>query len=136
MGKKLGIATLICTIIYVISSIIIMTQAPDIPDEYFELMLKDSEAAQEMLIEISENASPLFNVASSLQTITGLVGIILAIASIVKLVKEKQKGTIIPILCIILIIVLFVVSSFSALDFDKAFMAGFNAGMNNVTSEK
>lgn len=129
MGKKIGMAAMICTIIYIIFCIVAITQAPEIPDDVWELAIKDQEAAQEKIIEISENASGLYKAADMGSTITGLAGIVLAIISIVKLVKAKEKGKIVPILSIVLIIVFFFITIFSVGDMAAAFQAGLNAGM-------
>ena len=113
MGKKIGIAAFICTIIYIIFGIVAITQAPEIPKDVYELMVKDKEAAMEQVMEIEENASGLYKAADKITTITGLGGIVLAIVSIVKLVKAKEKGKVLPILCIVLIIVFHFVAVFS-----------------------
>ena len=131
MGKKIGMIALICTVIYIIFSIIVITQAPEIPDEVWKLAVKDQEAAQEKIQEIEESASGLYKAADIITTITGLAGIVLAIVSIVKLTKTKEKGKIVPVLCIILIIVFFFVTAFSAGNVGGAFKAGFEAGMES-----
>ena len=129
MGKKIGIIALICTIIYIICCIVVMTQAPEIPRDVYELMIKDKEAAQEKIQEIMGNTSVLFKVADKITTITGLAGIVLSIVSIIKLVKAKEKGKVIPILCIVLIIVFYVVTIFSVGNIGEAFKVGFSEGM-------
>jgi hypothetical protein len=129
MGKKIGIVALICTIAYIICGIIVIAQAPEIPDDVYDLMLKDQEAYIERFQEITDNASTLYKVADKGMIITGLGGIVLSIVSIVKLVKAKEKGKIIPILSIIIIIVFYFVTAFSVVDFGAAFQAGFDAGM-------
>ena len=129
MGKKIGMVAMICTIIYIIFCIVAITQAPEIPKDVYELMVKDKEAAQERIQEIGDNASGLYKAADIIITITGLAGIVLAIVSIVKLVKAKEKGKVVPILCIVLIIVFFFVTAFSAGNMGAAFQAGLEAGM-------
>lgn len=129
MGKKIGMIALICTVIYIIFCIVAITQAPEIPDEVWKLAVKDQEAAQEKIQEIVDNASGLYKAADVITTVTGIAGIILAIVSIVKLTKEKQKGKIVPVLCIILIIVFFFVTAFSSGNMGGAFKAGLEAGM-------
>lgn len=129
MGKKIGMIALICTVIYIIFCIVAITQAPEVPDEVWKLMAKDQEAAQEKIQEIEDNASGLYKAADIITTITGIAGIVLAIVSIVKLTKEKQKGKIVPVLCIILIVVFFFITVFSAGGMGEAFKAGLEAEM-------
>ncbi len=129
MGKKIGMIAMICTIIYIIFCIVAITQAPEIPKDVYELMVKDQEAAQERIQEITDNASGLYKAADVIITITGLAGIVLAIVSIVKLEKAKEKGKVVPILCIVLIIVFYFVTVFSVGNMGEAFQAGLNAGM-------
>lgn len=129
MGKKIGMVAMICTIIYIIFCIVAITQAPEIPKDVYELMVKDQEAAQERIKEITDNASSLYKAADVATTITGIGGIVLAIVSIVKLTKAKEKGKIVPVLCIILIIVFFFVTAFSSGNMVEAFKAGLEAGM-------
>lgn len=129
MGKKIGIASMICTIIFVIFGIIEITQAPEIPEDVYELMVKDQEAAQEIIYETYENVSTLYKVADKVNTIAALAGIVLAIVSIVKLVKAKEKGKVIPILSIVIIVVFYFAMVFSVGDMGAAFQAGLNAGM-------
>ena len=129
MGKKIGMIAMICTIIYIIFCIVAITQAPEIPKDVYELMVKDQEAAQERIQEIEDNASGLYKAADIITTITGLAGIVLAIVSIVKLGKAKEKGKVVPILCIVLIIVFFFVNVFLVGNMGEAFQAGLNAGM-------
>ena len=132
MGKKIGIIALICTVIYIIFCIVEITQAPEIPNEVWKLSLKDQEAAKEQLEEIFENASGLYKAADKITIITGLAGIVLAIISIVKLAKAKEKGKIVPILCIIFIVVFFFVTIFASGNMGGAFQAGLEAGMEMV----
>lgn len=129
MGKKIGIAALICTIIYIVFCIVAITQAPEIPKDVYELVIKDQEAYQERIQEVFDNASGLYKAANTIITITGLAGTILSIVSIVKLVKEKEKGKIIPILCIVLIVIFFFVTVFSAGNMGEAIQAGLEAGI-------
>lgn len=129
MGKKIGMVAMICTIIYIIFCIVTIMQAPEIPNDVWELAVKDQEAAQERMQEVLNNASGLYKVADTVTAITGLAGIVLAIVSIVKLVKAKEKGKIVPILSIGLIIVFFFITVFSVGNMAAAFQAGLNAGM-------
>lgn len=129
MGKKIGMVAMICTIIYIIFCIVAITQAPEIPDEVWKLAVKDQEAAQEKIQEITDNASGLYKAADVITTITGLAGIVLSIVAIVKLTKEKEKGKIVPVLCIVLIIIFFFVTAFSTGNMGAAFQAGLEAGM-------
>lgn len=132
MGKKIGMIALICTVIYIIFCIVEITQAPEIPDEVWKLAVKDQEAAQEKIQEITDNASGLYKATDVITTITGIAGIVLAIVSIVKLVKEKEKGKIVPILCIVLIAIFYFVTAFSVINIGEVFQAAFEAGMESV----
>ena len=129
MGKKIGIVALICTIIYIACCIVEMVQAPEIPDEVWDIYVKDQEAAQEKIEEIINNSSTLFKVADEVSSIVGLGGIVLSIVSIVKLIKAKEKGKIVPILCIVFIFVFFLITIFSISNVGGAFQAGLKAGM-------
>ena len=129
MGKKIGIAALICTIIYIACCIVEMVQAPEIPDEIWELSVSDQEAAQEKMEEIMNNSSTVFKVADKVSSIVGLVGIVLSIVSIVKLIKAKEKGKIVPILCIVLIFVFYIITIFSVVNMGNAIHVGMEASM-------
>lgn len=129
MGKKIGIVAMVCTVIFITVCIIAIIEAPEIPEEVFELMLKDKEAAMEKMEEIENNSSALYKITDEIAAITGLGGIVLAILSLVKMSKEKQKGKVIPILCIILIIVFYIITIFITGNLGTAFQAGLNAGM-------
>lgn len=129
MGKKIGIAAMICAILFSIFSIIALTQEPEIPKDVLELVIKDKEAYTEKEQEIEDGASTLYKVSGVATTITGLGGIVLAIVSIVKLVKAKEKGKIVPILAIVLIVIFFIAPLFFSKNSKAAFEAGLSAGM-------
>ena len=129
IGKKIGIAAFICAILYIVFGIIIITQAPEIGEEFYDLMLTDEEAANEMMIEIYSNTSTLFNIADLGFTIVGFLGIILAIISLVKMSSAKEKGKIFPVLSLVIIFIFYFVVMFSLVDFGAAFMAGLESGM-------
>lgn len=128
-GKKIGIAAFICAILYIVFGIIIITQAPEIGEEFYDLMLTDEEAANEMMIEIYSNTSTLFNIADLGFTIVGFLGIILAIISLVKMSSAKEKGKIFSVLSLVIIFIFYFVVMFSLVDFGAAFMAGLESGM-------
>lgn len=128
-GKKIGIAAFICTILYIVFGIIIITQAPELGEEFYNLMITDEEAANEMMLEIYSNTSTLYTVADIGFTIVGFLGIILAIISLVKMCSAKEKGKIFPILSLIIIFIFYFVVIFSIVDFGAAFMAGLESGM-------
>ena len=129
IGKKIGIAAFICAILYIVFGIIIITQAPEIGEEFYDLMLTDEEAANEMMIEIYSNTSTLFNIADLGFTIVGFLGIILAIISLVKMSSAKEKGKIFSVLSLVIIFIFYFVVMFSLVDFGAAFMAGLESGM-------
>lgn len=131
IGKKLGIVAIVLACLLVILGIVRVNQAPEFPDEFYELVTKDYEAATEMEEEILNNASGLFKFASSAGTVVALVGVVVAIISIVKMIKDKEPGKIIPILALILIIVTYVTVTFSVIDAGKAFEAGYNSAAQN-----
>ena len=115
-GKKIGIAAVICAVLFIICGIIVMTQMPEIRQEVYDLMYTDQELAMQMLDEDYENASTLFKIADNCSDFAALAGIILSIISLVKMVKGKEKGIIIPILVIITIVIFFFVVGFSGID--------------------
>ena len=115
-GKKIGIAAVICAVLFIICGIIVMTQMPEIRQEVYDLMYTDQELAMQMLDEDYENASTLFKIADNCSDFLALAGIILSIISLVKMVKGKEKGIIIPILVIITIVIFFFVVGFSGID--------------------
>lgn len=108
-----------------------MVQAPEIPDEFYDLMMRDNERAMEMAEEIENNAPGLYKVASKISGFVSLGGIIVAIVAIVKLAKAKEKGKVLPILAIIIIVVFSFAQGFGSVDIGKAFNAGFQYGMEN-----
>lgn len=115
-GKKIGIAAVICAILFIICGIIVLTQKPEIRPEAYELMYTDQELAMQMIEEDANNASTLFKIADNCSGFVALAGIILSIISLVKMVKNKEKGIIIPILVIAFIVIFFFVVSFSIVD--------------------
>ena len=129
-GKKLGIIAFTCAILYIIFTIIGITQAPEISEEVYEMMATDMELADEMIMEAYENASTLFKVADTAITFLGLGGVILSIISLVKMVKGNEKGKVFPILSLVIIVVFFFVYTFGSIDMGQAFQAGLDAGMS------
>ena len=129
-GKKLGIIAFTCAILYIIFTIIGITQAPEISEEVYEMMATDMELADEMIMEAYENASTLFKVADTAITFLGLGGVILSLISLVKMVKGNEKGKVFPILSLVIIVVFFFVYTFGSIDMGQAFQAGLDAGMS------
>ena len=129
-GKKLGIIAFTCAILYIIFTIIGITQAPEISEEVYEMMATDMELADEMIMEAYENASTLFKVADTAITFLGLGGVILSIISLVKMVIGNEKGKVFPILSLVIIVVFFFVYTFGSIDMGQAFQAGLDAGMS------
>lgn len=128
MGKKLGIAAFILSIIFAILCIITIVQAPEIGSEVYELVTTDKELALEKMDEYLDNASTLYKVADTASTFVGIGGFILSIVSLVKMSKAKEKGKVFPVLAIVIMVVFFFISTFAIGDFGEAFEAGLNAG--------
>ena len=131
MKNKFVIATVICTCIFLITGIISVCQAPEIPDDVYDLVMTDKEAYWERLEQIEAGAPTLYRVASPIQSICSIVGIILSIVSIVKLTKAKEKGKIIPVACLLVIFCFNIWSSLSMFDMGKAMEAGYNSTASN-----
>lgn len=129
LGKKIGIAAVICTVLFIICCIIIMVQKPEIRSEFYDLIYTDQEQAMQIYKEdLENNTSTLFKIANTGSSIIAGAGAILAIISIIKMVKGKEKGIIIPILAIIIIAVFYFIVSLSIMDMG----ALINSAMNNL----
>ena len=128
-GKKLGIVAFVCAVLFIIFTIIGITQAPEIRQETYEMAVTDMELYYEMFEEDMSKASTLFKVADTAITVTGLAGIVVAIISLVKMSKAKEKGKAFAVLAIVIIIIFFFVYTFGAVDMGAAVQAGIDAGM-------
>ena len=129
LGKKIGIAAVACTVLFIICCIIVMVQKPEIRPEFYDLIYTDQEQAMQIYKEdFKNNTSTLFKIADTGSSIIAAVGAILAIISIIKMVKGKEKGIIIPILAIIIIAVFYFIVSLSIMDMG----ALMNSAMNNI----
>lgn len=136
MGKKIGIIALVCAIIYIVFSIIVITQAPEIPTEVYKLAATDQEAFQEEYKKIEDNFSALYKISGKVTTVVGIAVMVLAIISIVKMAKAKEKGLIMPIISIIIVVIFYFISVFSIANFGSAFQAGIEAGMEMQQQEQ
>jgi len=128
-GKMIGIIAFIVAILFVIFGIVEINQAPEFPNDFYDLAIKDMEAATEMEEEILNSGSTMYKISEKATSILFFIGIILAIISLVKMIKDKEKGKVFPILSIIIIIVFFFVIQFVGYDIGEAFNAGLKAGM-------
>ena len=128
-GKKLGIIAFVCSVLFIVFTIIGITQAPEIRQETYDMILTDTELYYEMFEEDMSKASTLFKVADSALTFIGIAGIVLAIISLVKMSKAKEKGKAFAVLSIVIIVVFFFVYTFGAVDMGAAVQSGINAGM-------
>ena len=129
LGKILAIVAAILVALLIVFTVIEVNNEPELPDDFYELMLKDQEAALQMEEKITDNASPLYKISSTATTICGWGAILLSIVSLVIMIKNKEKGKVWPILLIISVIVIWILSVFISPSQLEAFQAGLKAGM-------